>query len=228
MEFILIDFSKNYGHESAMIAGIDVATKDSIVCLDADLQHPPEKIIEMVNSFNNGYEIVTMIREKREDNGLIKNLVSKLFYRFLNTASEHNFDNSASDFFMISKRISQILKENFREKNRFLRGYIQAIGFSKTSLYFDAPARLSGKSSYSFLSLVRLSFNAIFSFSNKPLQISLFISVLFALFTTSFMGYSLWVYLFGNTPPSGYTTLIIFQSMCFTVLFLLIQNYFDS
>ena len=81
---------------------------------------------------------------------------------------------------------------------------------------------MEGETSYSFLKLMKLSFVALFSFSNKPLQISLVISLIFALFTATFMGFSLYVYFFGNKPPSGYTTLIIFQGICFTILFLLI------
>jgi len=222
IEFCVIAFSKNFGHEAAMIAGIDVSTKDAVVCMDADLQHPPEKIMEMINSFNKGYEIITMIREKRKDNGATKNFASKLFYKLLNTLSDYKFDQNASDYFMISQRVAEILKENFRERNRFLRGYIQTVGFSKTALKFVAPSRENGKSNYTLMKLMKLSFNALFSFSNKPLQVSLFISLIFAFFTASFMLFTLWVYFFGDTPPSGYTTIMIFMSTCFTILFLLI------
>jgi len=222
IEFCSIEFSKNFGHEAAMIAGIDVSTKDVVVCMDADLQHPPEKILEMINSFKSGYEIVTMIREKRNDNGVGKNFASKLFYKLLNSISDYKFDQNASDYFMISKRVAGILKENFRERNRCLRAYIQTVGFPKTSLPFVAPSRKNGESSYTLIKLMKLSFNAMFSFSNKPLQVSLFISLIFAFFTASFMLFTLWVYFFGDTPPSGYTTIMIFMSTCFTILFLLI------
>ncbi len=222
VEFISLEFSKNFGHESAMIAGIDIASKEAIVCLDADLQHPPVKINEMISKFNEGFEIVTLIRQKRLDNGVVKRTLSLMFYNLLNKISDYSFDKNASDFFLISNKIALVLKENFRERNRFLRGYIQTIGFSKTSIYYEAPSRVGGGSSYSFLNLIKLSFTAIFSFSNKPLRISLVISLVFALFTIAISVYSLWVYFFGKTPPSGYTTVIVFQSVCFTILFLLV------
>ncbi len=222
IEFSSITFSKNFGHEAAMIAGVDCATKDALICMDADLQHPPQKIIEMVKTMDSGFDIITMIREKRNDNGAGKNFGSKLFYKLLNSLSDHNFDQNASDYFMISRRIVDILKDNFRERNRFLRGYIQTVGFPKTSLSFVAPSRENGTSNYSFIKLVKLGFNALFSFSNKPLQVSLVVSLIFALFTTSFMLFTLWVYFFGDKPPSGYTSIMIFMSTCFTILFLLI------
>lgn len=222
IEFVVINFSKNFGHESAMIAGIDVSTKKAIVCLDADSQHPPSCIKDMILKYENGFEIVTMIRKKRDDNGLAKNILSKLFYKLLNKLSDHQFDKNASDFFLISKKIAEILKDNFRERNRFLRGYIQTIGFPKTFVHYRAPSRIGGESSYSLYKLFKLSLIAIFSFSNKPLRISMIVSVIFAVFTTSFMGYSLWVFFFGDKPPTGYTTIIMFQSISFTILFLLI------
>lgn len=170
-EFIAIDFSKNFGHESAMIAGIDLAAKEAVVCLDSDLQHPPEKIMDMVSKYNEGYEIVTMIRTKRADNGMTKNTSSSIFYKLLNNLSDYKFDKNASDFFLISGRVAQVLKENFRERNRFLRGYIQTIGFSKASVYFEAPSRIGGESSYSFVKLLKLSFTAIFPSRTNPCEL---------------------------------------------------------
>ncbi|MCO6499780.1 MAG: glycosyltransferase family 2 protein [Vicingus serpentipes] len=221
-EFITINFSRNFGHEAAMIAGIDSSKNEAVVCLDADLQHPPKLIPAMIQEYNNGYEIVNTTRIKRMDNGMVKNMFSKFFYKLLNTLSEYSFEKNSSDFFLISRRVADLLKNNFREHNRFLRGYIQTIGFTKTSIPFEAPARADGKSSYSLSNLIKLSFIAIFTFSNKPLRIALFISLFFIFFTTSISVYSLFIFFFGETPPSGYTTLIIFQSVCFTIIFLLI------
>ena len=221
-EFTTINFSRNFGHEAAMIAGIDSSTKQAVICLDSDLQHPPSLIPKMIQEYHNGYEIVNTKRIKRMDNGFVKNVLSKFFYKFLNLLSEYSFEKNSSDFFLISRRVADLLKNNFRENNRFLRGYIQTIGFTKTSISFEAPARLAGKSSYSLRSLIKLSFEAVFTFSNKPLRMALFISLFFTIFTTGIMGYSLIVHFFGKTPPSGYTTLIIFQSVCFTIIFLLI------
>ncbi len=217
-----IEFSRNYGHEAAMIAGIDHAEHEAIICLDADLQHPSAKIPEMINAYEQGSEIVLMKRTKREDNGPIKNLFSNLFYFLFYKLTDGAFSKNSSDFFLISQKIASILKTNFRERNRFIRGYIQIVGFEKQTLSFEAPSRLKGESSYSFKSLFQLAFNAFFVFSNKLLSISLYVSLLFLLFSILIIIYSLYEYFFGDSVPSGYTTLIVFNSICFTTLFFLV------
>ncbi len=218
-----IEFSTNFGHEAAMIAGIDNTDDDIIICMDSDLQHPHSKIKPMLEKQKEGFEIVLMSRKKRYDNSFINNGFSKLFYYLIDFLSDTNFEKNASDFFLITKKVADILKREYRERNRFLRGYIQIIGFNLCSLEFEAPARKSGKSNYSFKGLLRLAFTAIFAFSNKPLVISLLFSLLFLLFSFGVMVFSLVVYFWGNTPPSGYTTLILFQSIGFTILCFLIS-----
>lgn len=218
----IISFTKNFGHEAAMIAGIDHATGDSIICMDADMQHPPSLIPDMVEKYNQGFHIVTMIREKRDDNSWLKNKASRLFYRFINKLSEYKLDENASDFFLISKDVAENLRDNFRERNRFLRGFIQIVGFEKTTINFVAPVRIGGASKYSFLKLLRLSANAVVSFSKTPLYLGIYLGMLFALFSICMAVYSLFVYFFGDTPPSGYTTLVLFMSISFTLLFFLV------
>ncbi|WP_417437577.1 glycosyltransferase family 2 protein [Idiomarina abyssalis] len=217
-----IEFSKNYGHESAMIAGVDNATGDAIICMDCDLQHPPEKIESMVEKYLNDFDIVLAYRKDREDNSFVKNKLSGLFYNFLNSVSSFKFNKNSSDFFLISKQVQQILINNFRERNRFLRGYIQIVGFNLTYIEYKAPKRAAGESNYSFKKLLKLSFDAIFSFSNKPLLLASYISISFLFFTASMGVYSLINYFIGDKPPSGYTTLILFNSICFSLLFLIL------
>ncbi|MDY0196902.1 MAG: glycosyltransferase family 2 protein [Tenuifilaceae bacterium] len=218
-----IEFSTNFGHEAAMIAGIDNTDDDIVICMDADLQHPPSAIKHMLEKYNEGFEIVLMNRTKRHDKKFFSNAMSKLFYVVIDLLSDTHFEKNASDFFMISKNVSTVLKNEYRERNRFLRGYIQILGFNITTLEFEAPARSAGKSNYSFKSLLKLASTAIFAFSNKPLIISLAFSLLFLLFSLGLMIFSLIVYFFGDTPPSGYTTLIMFQSIGFTILCFLIS-----
>ena len=226
-----IEFSKNFGHESAMIAGIDNATGDAIICIDSDGQHPPEEIPKMIEVYNEGNDIVLMQRLQRDDSSYFKKKFSKLFYRIINYLSAIRFEENSTDFFLISNRIKLILASNFRDHNRFIRGFIQSLGFSKSKLLFSAPARAYGESSYSYLSLLKLAFNAIFSFSNKPLRISIFLSVVFILFTMGMMGYTLYTYLYGTTAPSGYNTIIIFMSASFSILFVtlsILSLYFEK
>lgn len=222
INFVSIEFSKNYGHEAAMIAGIDHSNTDAIICMDADLQHPPSVIKDMIHAYLDGNEIVTMVRSKRYDNGFFMNFYSRIFYKIINSISNLKILENASDFFLISKNIAEILKLNYRERNRFLRGYIQNIGFTSKLIQYEAKARFAGSSSYSIRKLLRLAGVAVFSFSNRPLHFSLIVSIIFSIFTVSILLFSVIVYFFGQKPPGGYTTLIVFQSICFTILFILI------
>ncbi|HNZ69562.1 MAG: glycosyltransferase family 2 protein [Prolixibacteraceae bacterium] len=218
----MIRFSRNFGHEAAMIAGIDNATGDAVICMDADLQHPLEMVPEMINSYQKGFSIVTMNRNSNKGNSLAGNFFSSLFYGLINRLSSDKLQKNSSDFFLISKEVAQVLRNNYRERNRFLRGIIQIIGFSATSLEYDAPDRVAGKTKYSFLKLTRLTAQAITSFSNAPLYLGIWFGFLFSLLSLILGLYSLWIFFFGEMPPSGYTTIILFLSVSFAILFFLV------
>lgn len=218
----VIDFSRNFGHEAAMIAGIDYAEGDSIVCMDSDLQHPPDEIPSMIKIFEDGFDIVMMIRDKREDNSWIKNKLSNFFYRFINKLSDQKLEENVSDFFLISAQVADVLRNNFRERNRFLRGFVQIVGFKKATLNYIAPKRSAGESKYSFFKSLKLSANAVIAFSKLPLFLGIYIGGIFALFSIILGLYTLEQFIFGNTPPSGYTTIVLFLSLSFSVLFILI------
>lgn len=207
----LINFSKNFGHESAMIAGIDYAKGDAIICMDSDLQHPPAKIPEMVNLWKNGFDVVNMVRLERKDATLMNKITSKCFYKFINSISDAKLAENASDFFLISRNVAEVLKKDFRERTRFLRGLIQLVGYSRTTLEYVAQERMAGKSHYSFFKLLKLSFSAISSFSKIPLQLGIFAGIIFGCISLILIIYSL-VMWFLNTPVSGYTTLVVFMS----------------
>ncbi len=216
-----IHFSRNFGHESAMIAGIDHALGKAIICLDADLQHPPSIIGEMLEKFHQGYEIINMVCTKREDLGWFKKLTSKYFYVLLNKISTIKIQTNASDFFLISHRVATILRGNFREKNRFLRGFIQQVGFKKTTIEFTAPKRAGGQSKYSFYKLLIFSAQAIATSSQIPLRLSILVGVIFSLFSFIVGIYSVIMKLFGS-PFSGYTTIVVLISFAFGIQFFIL------
>lgn len=226
-----IEFSKNFGHEAAMIAGIDHAKGEAIICMDSDGQHPPSAIAKMIAAFYAGNDSILMERIQREDGGLFKKWLSSTFYRTMNKLSTVKLKSNATDFFLISRQIADNLKINYREQNRFIRGYIQSLGFTIKVLPFKAPCRLHGESRYSFIKLFQLALDSVFAFSNKPLRISIVFSVLFILFTVIFGGYSLGMYLFGDYPPSGYTSIILLLTFSFSLLFLtitILSLYFEK
>ena len=152
----VVSFSRNFGHEAAMIAGIDYARGDGIVCMDADLQHPPEILERIVAKLDEGYGVISMVRTRNTSAGLVKNITSSAFYRLINTMSDMKFEPNASDFFAISGQAAAVLRGNYREKVRFLRGYVQNVGFKKTVIEYEANDRVAGKSKYSIQKLFEL------------------------------------------------------------------------
>lgn len=217
----VIHFSKNFGHEAAMLAGIDASCADAVICMDADLQHPPQSIPDMIKAFNQGFEVVNMVRDKREDAGLIKKITSSVFYAFINRISPVKFERNASDFFLISSRVARLLKEEFRERTRFIRGYTQIVGFRKTTLRFIATSRMKGKSKYGFYRLMLLTSGAIATFSRLPLHLGILMGIISAIFALVVSAYSIIMKIAGYAPP-GYTTIIVFISVMFAIQFFLI------
>lgn len=207
----LINFSRNFGHEAAMIAGIDHCCGDAVICMDSDLQHPPEMIPAMLQKRAEGFEVVNMVRTERKDAAFFQKMNSKLFYKFINSISPVKLAENASDFFLISQRVCKILQADFRERTRFLRGIIQIVGFKKTTLDYIANERIAGKSKYSFFKLLLLSFTAISSFSKFPLQLGIITGLIFVLISIILIIYSIVMWILEN-PVSGYTTLIVFMS----------------
>ncbi len=204
----VIDFSRNYGHEAAMIAGIDHSAGNFVICMDSDLQHPPVSISQIKEKMDEGYDVVTMVRKKREDASAFQEFRSRTFYKILNKMSDVTLDENASDFFAISKKVVAILQTDYRERTRFLRGIIQTVGFKKTSIEYVAQKRFAGKSNYSFFKLLKLSLAAISSFSKLPLQIGVVTGLFFMFASVILLIYSLIMWIL-NTPISGYTTLVV-------------------
>lgn len=215
----IVDFSRNFGHEAAMIAGIDHAQGDGIICMDADLQHPPASIPQILEKFEEGYDVVSMIRTAREDGGLIKKITSSMFYGVLNLLSPIKFEKDSSDFFAISRTVAQVLRTEYREKVRYLRGYVQSVGFRKTTLPFEAKSRIAGESKYNIARLLRFSISTLCSFSDMPLKLGVYSGLLVA-----FFGFLLMIYTIVNKilyhVPSGYSTIIV--AMCFMFAIVLI------
>lgn len=207
----VIHFSRNFGHEAAMIAGIDHAMGDAVVCMDADLQNPPAELAKMFDLYRQGNDIVTMVREDRADGGWTKRVTSKLFYRLMNRMSDTYLIPDASDFFLLSRRVCEVLRTDYRERSRLLRGMVQTVGFRTTSLTYKAPARAAGQSHYSLARLTRLALTSMASFSKAPLRLGIYAGLLFVLLSAVLLVYSLVMWII-DRPVGGYTTLIIFLS----------------
>jgi len=220
----LIEFSKNFGHEAAMLCGIDNSNSEATIFMDTDLQHPPKLIAKLLTEYKNGYQIVLPKRTTNRGQGILKNHLSKLFYILLNRLSDNIvFEHGTSDFFLLSKPLISIFKKEYRFDTRFLRGFIQNAGFKKKIINYNAHERVYGESKYSIKKLLILSFDALFSFSFKPLRITRIIAVIYILFSFILGSYSLLKYIQDNNIPSGYTTIIIFLSISFSLIFFFIS-----
>ena len=215
----VISFSRNFGHEAAMIAGIDHAKGDAIVCMDADLQHSPECLAPIIEKLEEGYGVINMVRTQNKSAGLIKNITSAGFYWVINTLSDVKFQPNASDFFAISRQAADVLRENYREKVRFLRGYVQNIGFQKTTIEYEAHDRVAGESKYSIRKLFAFSVNTIMCFSNLPLKLGIYAGIFAALMGVIVMIYTLCT---RQGAPSGYATIVILNCFMFAILFVIV------
>lgn len=209
----VVDFSRNFGHEAAMIAGIDYAKGDGIVCMDADLQHPPACIPEIIAKFEDGYEVISMIRTKNADAGIIKRITSGAFYKVLNLMSPVKFENNSSDFFALAKNVADVLRNDYREKIRYLRGYVQSVGFRKTTLEFEAQKREAGESKYSIRKLLHFSINALCSFSDLPLKLGMYSGVFVAICGFILMIVTI-INKIVNGAPAGYQPLLLPYVLC--------------
>ncbi len=216
----IISFTKNFGHESAMIAGIDNATGDGIVCMDADLQHPIECIPQIISEFEKGIDVVNMIRTANKSAGIIKRITTFCFYKVINILSAGDtFQENASDFIAISKRVADVLRKTYRDKNRFLRGYVQNMGFRSTTIEYLAKERAAGKSHYNIIKLWHYATNAIVGFSDFPLKLGGYAGII-----SAFMGIIVIIdaLLTYKKAPSGYATIIVVLCFMFAVLFVII------
>ena len=215
----VLHFSRNFGHEAAMTAGLDYATGEGLVFMDADLQHPPKYLADIVDQFDAGYQVISMVRTENKTAGLLKNITSGGFYWLINRMSEVHLEATASDFFAITRPVQKVLMKNYREKVRFLRGYVQNVGFRKTTISYEAAPRVAGSSHYSIRKLFVFAMNTIMCFSNMPLKLGIFAGLF-----SGFLGMIVLIYTLvtRDGAPSGYATIVVLLCFMFAVLFIVV------
>lgn len=207
-----VRYSRNFGGEASMLAGLDYASGDAVINLFSDLQDPPEMIPKFLEIYETGYEVVYGVVRERSDHSWLKSKGARIGYWLIYKLTECNIPPSATDFRLLSKKVYVQLR-SLREVDRYIRGLTHWIGFKKTGVEFDRAPRLRGKSEANFIYCIFFTLNAIVSFSGRPLRFAM----LFGLSITSLsMGLAL---LFAIThfahpagfpnPPPGLTTLVI-------------------
>jgi dolichol-phosphate mannosyltransferase len=208
----VLALSARFGHQMALLAGIDHSNADAVVMLDSDLQHPPELIPDLLDAFEQGHDIVFTIREDSPDIGFFAQWASKLFYKLLNTLSLVPIPESAADYRLISRRVALVFQTQIRERNQFMRGLFGWVGFRRTGIPFKGRPRGGGQSKYSLGRLFRFAMQGITSFSKRPLQAAIFVGFGFAFLGLTLVFITLIQYFYYARLPSGWTTLVILIS----------------
>lgn len=202
-----ISFSRNFGHQNALMAGMGYATGERIITMDGDLQHPPSLIPAMLNQLDEGFDIVSTKRNKTEDAGAFKTLLAKVFYRFINSISDTHIEANAADFRAFNRKVLEAVLQ-FREREVFLRGLFSWVGFRSTSIGFEAPARQHGKTKYSFGKMLKFALKGTTSFSFKPLRLAFIIGAVVSLCAFAFAIFALVSYIKHETVPGWASTII--------------------
>ncbi len=201
-----IRLSRNFGHERASTAGLDHATGDAAVLMDADLQDPPELIEKLVEAWQGGAEIVYAVRARREGEGPFKRFSAWLFYRLLNMMSEVHVPRDTGDFRLIDAKVLNALK-SCREQDRFVRALIAWTGFRTKAVTYDRPARGGGETKYNRFRLLLLSMDALIGFSILPLRIATAVGLIVTVFSLTMVAIVMFQKLFHQLPIQGYALL---------------------
>lgn len=178
----ILKLSRNFGHQAALLAGIDYAKGEAVIMMDSDMQHPPSLIPFLITEYEKGNAIVFTEREEADDLSLFYKLAGALFYRIVNLLSDVPINRNASDFRLISKSVVDLMQTRIRERNMFMRGIMSWVGFKQSKIHFKASKRYAGTSKYPFSKRLQFAIFGIISFSKKPLRAATIIGVLFAMF----------------------------------------------
>lgn len=207
--FVAVRLSRNFGHQFALTAGYFVARGDAIICMDADLQDPPEVTLGFIQKWEEGYDIVFGVRREREGETFFKVVTAKIFYYLIAALGETRVPKNTGDFRLLSRCALDALKR-LPERHRYLRGLVGWIGFKSTKIEYDRRPRVAGKTKYPLRKMLNLAADAVVSMSSKPLRFSYYAA---ALATALFLGFLLLnlvkALLFGIKMVPGWSSLIV-------------------
>jgi polyisoprenyl-phosphate glycosyltransferase len=206
----VLEFSRNFGHQAAIIAGLDFASGDAVVVMDADLQDPPEILPEMVDLFQGGYDVVSAQRIQREGETVFKRVTASLFYWVMRRMVDKHMRPEVGDFRLFS-RAAIVAIRKFREQHRFMRGLVAWLGLKEVIVPFRRQERSGGDTKYSVLKMLRFAWTAISSFSALPLRLSLVVGLFVVFGGLSYLFHTVYVGLVRKTALPEWTSLVAFQ-----------------
>lgn len=205
---VLVNLSRNHGHQLALSAGLHICRGQRILIMDADLQDPPELLPDLMKLMDTGVEVVYAQRRSRPGDATLKRWGCAVFYRLLGRLTETNIPLDTGDFRLISRRVLDIILA-MPERHRFLRGMISWVGFRQEPLFYDRDKRFAGETKYPFRKLLKLAIDGIVSSSIRPLAIASFLGAIAATFGLLLSIYALYSWLLNGQAPQGWTSLII-------------------
>lgn len=191
-----IILARNYGHQTALLAGLEQADGDAVISMDADLQHPPRLVPKLIELWQAGNEVVYTVRKKTEDEKVLKKLTSKVYYWLFNKMAEIKLEDGSADFRLYDRKALDALLR-YKEKSLFLRGMISQLGYKQVAVDYEASKRLHGESSYSLKKMLILARDGITSFSRKPLRMAIYVGSIFALLSLIYVVYAIVLSLLG-------------------------------
>lgn len=203
-----INFSRNFGHQIAVHAGLDFCTGKAVVIIDGDLQDPPELIPELYKKYNEGFEVVYAKRSERKGESLFKKATAKAFYRMMRAVTTINIPMDTGDFRLIDRKVVEYLKQ-MPEQNKFLRGQIAWLGFRQTQVLFSRDRRKYGKTGYSLGKMLRFAMDGITGFSDVPLALVTRLGFFISIISFVIILYAIYSYFILHRVISGWTSLII-------------------
>lgn len=205
----VLSFSRNFGHQAAVTAGIKYVSGDAVVIIDADLQDPPELIPEMLELWENGNEVIYGKRKSRKGESGFKLFTAKMFYKTLNSLSDVEIPKDTGDFRLVDRKVIDVINE-LPEHNKFLRGLFSWVGFKQYPYEYERQERKAGKTKYPLKKMMKLASDGIISFSTKPLKIVGGIGILTIILSIGILIYSLISYAFNlNELAPGWTSIMV-------------------
>lgn len=204
----VIFFSRNFGHQIAVTAGMDHALGDAIVVIDADLQDPPEVIPELIDKWQEGYEVVFAVRQEREGETWFKKTTASLFYRLIYKITDVKIPLDTGDFRLYDRKVVDVMKK-MREKHRFLRGMSSWVGYRQIGVPYNRAKRFAGSTKYPFKKMIKLAWNAITGFSYVPLQLAMVLGFIVALLSIIMIPIVIIVRLSSGSELLGQATTLI-------------------
>lgn len=201
-----IGLARNFGHQNALKAGLDMVEADCVIMMDGDMQHPPELIPKMIALWESGNDVVYTIRRDHKEIPLMKRKTSNLFYNLINNLSDIELEPGTADFRLMDRKVVEVFRA-FKETDLFMRGLVKWMGFRQLGIEYDPAQRAQGKSKYTVRKMIRFALQGITSFSTRPLYIAAYLGFSFSLISLLYIPYIIYSLFFGHAI-NGWASII--------------------